>query len=429
MFKKLTIILLASILTISTLVGCSNSSTTSSNNKAKLSVWIYGWEKEASKLYQSDAVEWGKSHNADLTIIGVSVDTYTQKMQMTLASGTNPDIAFAGVGVLTNQLAAKGKLLALDSYGVSKYQDKFYPSVWDSWKYNGKTYGLSATTNNTALFYNKAMFDKAGIKYPDANWTWDDLRNAAKKLTNPTKKTYGIDLGTGSIGNGEWTLFTWIPFLIQNNANFLTDDKTKSAFSSPQGVEALEFWNTLVNKDKSSPKQSPSAGVDRFASQQVAMSINGPWSIENWIKDPNLKDNLGVTFLPKKVNSATVIGGEGLVIFKNTKYPQQAYDYIEHLTTNDNFVQKFYKTWFCVSPLVKYANFYDYDTKLGPFMKVFSDNMKVAKSRQWVPAWPQIQDRVGRAIGETISNNVPAKDALDKAAVDVDKILASDANK
>ena len=74
---------------------------------------------------------------------------------------------------LTDKVAASEKL----------EMDKFPSDIKEMYQYDGKTYAVPKDIDTIALWYNKDMFDEAGIAYPDDTWTWDDLYDAAVKLT------------------------------------------------------------------------------------------------------------------------------------------------------------------------------------------------------------------------------------------------------
>lgn len=74
----------------------------------------------------------------------------------------------------------------------SKELGKLPKEVSDIYSYNGKNYAVPKDIDLVGLWYNETLFDKAGVKYPDGTWTWDDLLNAAKKLTNAGEGTYGF---------------------------------------------------------------------------------------------------------------------------------------------------------------------------------------------------------------------------------------------
>lgn len=99
--------------------------------------------------------------------------------------------------------------------------------------YKDEVYGLRITSNNLALFYNKDLFDAAGLDYPDDTWKWDDLRNAAKTLTDTEAGVYGLDLPVYD-KNGGYT-WNWLPFLWQNGGEFLNEDRTEAVFNSAEG--------------------------------------------------------------------------------------------------------------------------------------------------------------------------------------------------
>lgn len=403
----------------------SQTTDTAAKSDAKLTIWVYGWEKASADKIQEDTAKYKEETGVEITVVPIASDSYSTKIQATLAGGNNPDLAFVDAGVQSTQLAAKGKLLGLNQYGVDKYKDKFYDSVWDTMTYKDDVYGLRITSNNLALFYNKEMFKSAGLEEPTADWTWDDLRTAAKTLTNVDNNVYGLDLPVYD-KNGGYT-WTWLPFLWQNGGKMLNDDRTEAIFNSAEGKEALEFWKTMVQEDKSVPLQAAPTGINRFTSGITAMTIDGPWSLSTFINDPNFKDKFGVAPLPKKEQQATVVGGEGVVAFSNTKYPQEAYDYLVHLTCSD-FVQTFWQNWITIPPQPEFKDFYANDATYGKYIQVFSDQMEYSQTRQFTPSWPQIENTLGIDLQSYMFDKEDdAQAALDKAVADVNKILAEEA--
>jgi ABC-type glycerol-3-phosphate transport system substrate-binding protein len=419
--KRFTIVVLT-IIALS-LAGCSGEETSGlEDGKANLTMWVYGWETEAAKLIEEEAKKWGETHpNVRIEIIPQTGDAISQKLPATIAGGNNPDISFIDAGVLSTNLADKGMLLALDDFGVNELKDQFYEPIWNSFLWEEKTYGLRITSNNLGLFYNKELFDKAGLSYPDESWTWDDLRNAANKLTDAENNVYGIELPVyNDQGVGTWV---WMPFLWQAGGEYLNEERTEAVYNSPEGVRALEFWNTLVNEDKVAPTTAPGQGVDRFITGKAGMTINGPWMIKPWFEDPSMTGKIGVAPLPQDKTRATNIGGEGMVIFKDTKHPEEAVEFVKHLATDSEFLEKFYKSWVTVPALKEYAEFYTDDPLFGEPMEVFSKQMDVGRMRQFIPAWNQIGDILDRELAETFYNNKDPEEALNDAAAETNKLL------
>ncbi len=442
--KKLSAVLLAGALLISA-AGCGGNSSSSSTaggtnstgessaatgetgakSDASLEIWVYGWEKASADKIAEDTKAYQEETGVKVTVTPIAADSYNTKVQATLAGGTNPDMAFVDAGVQSMQLAAKGKLLGLKEYGVEDYKDKFYDSVWDTMVYKDDVYGMRITSNNLALFYNKDLFDAAGLDYPDENWEWDDLRNAAKTLTNTEAGVYGLDLPVYD-KNGGYT-WNWMPFLWQSGGEFLNEERTEATFNSPEGKEALEFWKAMVQEDKSVPLQAAPSGVNRFTSGITAMVIDGPWTLSTYLNDPKFKDSFGVSPLPAKDgNRATVVGGEGVVIFSDTEYPQEAYDYLTHLCCSD-FTQVFWDNWLTIPPQPDHADHYADDETYGDYIQVFSDQMEYSKTRPFTPSWPQIENALGITLqGYMFDKSDDAQASLDEAAEEVNEILADE---
>ncbi len=392
---------------------------TNAKSDAKLEIWVYGWEKASADKIQEDTASYKDATGVEIKVTPIASDSYSTKVQATLAGGTNPDMLFLDAGVQSTQLASKGKLLGLKEYGVEEYKDKFYESVWDTLVYKDDVYGLRITANNLALYYNKSLFANAGLEEPTADWTWDDLRSAAKTLT--TDGTYGLDLPIYNDNGGY--CWTWLPFLWSNGGEFANEDRTEAIFNSKEGVEALEFWKAMVQEDKSVPLQAAPSGVNRFTSGAVAMTIDGPWSLSTFVSDPEFKDNFGVVPMPQKAEKATVVGGEGVAIFSSTKYPQEAYDYLVHLCCSD-FTQIFWENWITIPPQPEFKDFYADNETYGKYLQVFSDQMEHSHTRPFTPTWPQIEDAVGLNLqGYMFDKSDDAQASLDKAAEEVTKLM------
>ena len=124
----------------------------------------------------------------------------------------------------------------------------FWPAERQAVQVGGKVIGMPALVDNLALVYNKKLFDQAGIPYPTANWTWDDFRAAAKKLTDPAAKQFGwAYVADGS----EDTVWRFDALLWQAGGDILNSDNTKAEFNSPAGVKAATLLQQMATVDHS----------------------------------------------------------------------------------------------------------------------------------------------------------------------------------
>lgn len=136
--------------------------------------------------------------------------------------------------------------------------------------YQGKQYAVPFVAHQGGgLVYNKSLFKEAGVAEPTKDWTWDDVLEAAKRLTRPDKNQYGIN---GNFGHGTFFSSVWA-----NNGEVLNKEYTKTLFAGPEGVEALELLAGFTTRHRVSPTpQQITADRLAFNSGNFAMEINTP---------------------------------------------------------------------------------------------------------------------------------------------------------
>ncbi|MEU9560188.1 ABC transporter substrate-binding protein [Streptomyces fumanus] len=169
--------------------------------------------------------------------------------------------------------------------------------------YKGTYYGAARSVNTLALFYNKDLLDQAGVEVPT---TWDELRAAAEKLTQGNR--YGLALSAGGAEDG---VFQFTPFMWSNGGD-------ETDLDSPQVVQALDYWKTLL-KDGSLSKSTVNwtqADVnDQFMAGNAAMMINGPWQVETLNTKKSLHWEIAQIPVPKAGgDSVGPLGGAVLTV-------------------------------------------------------------------------------------------------------------------
>ncbi|MCO6003483.1 sugar ABC transporter substrate-binding protein [Actinoallomurus purpureus] len=221
---------------------------------------------------------------------------FMPKLLQQASSRSLPDLALVDNPDL-QQLAATGGLVPLSQAGLST--GVLYPSIVAAGRYQGETYGIAPGVNGLALFYNKDMFASAGLTPPT---TWDQLTADAKKLTQG--KRYGMAFS--AVGTEEGS-FQFEPF-------FWTAGASLKNLNSPQAVQALTLWKTLVDQgsaSKSVVTWTQTDINDQFAAGNVAMMINGPWQLPKLNAKKDL--HFGIAPIPVPSSSAkpvTPLGGE-----------------------------------------------------------------------------------------------------------------------
>lgn len=194
---------------------------------------------------------------------------YFTKIQALWASGdsaTIPDVAFLWP---TPRYAAEGVLENLDSYiqAAGYNLDDYWPGLLESAKYEGSVYGFPRDIEANVLYYNKDLFDAAGVGYPDDTWTWDDLAAAAEKLAVPGER-HAL-----AMEGGKYT-----KWLNQNGGAILDDyvNPSKCMLDTPEAIAAVKFFADMMEMGYAMrPADLNQAGGDQsvFIADQAAMII------------------------------------------------------------------------------------------------------------------------------------------------------------
>jgi len=242
---------------------------------------------------------------------------YWSTLQTGAQGGTAPD-AFWMLAQQIRPYAAGGQLLdisdAIESEGVDL--DAYPQAVLDLYDQgDGKIYGLPKDFDTNGVWYNKALFDAAGLDYPSADWTWEDFRATAKALTRDG--VWGVAAPIDYQGGYYNTIY-------QAGGQVISDDGKTAEIDSPEAIAGLQFWTDLM-ADGSSPtlqQLSDTEAVTMFQQGKVAMYMSGAYWALQFYQDEAFRPNVGVAPLPVgPAGRATVSSGIENVGFAGTKHP------------------------------------------------------------------------------------------------------------
>ena len=258
-------------------------------------------------------------------------EPYWDKLQTSIAGGDAPDV-FAMDGPLFPDYQTRDVLLDLkpfidrDGYDLSQLADQ---AVADFTTPDGQ-FGLPRDLNVVALYYNKAMFNAAGIPFPDDTWDWAKLTDVAKKLT----------LRDASGKTTQWGFYTestdmenfWSEAVWQNGGDIISADHKTSLVGSDQAAGGIQFLQDLIWKDKVMPDAAITDALgDAFEQGQAAMESNGSWLVATH-QAAGL--DFGIAPLPKgPTGQATSINPTGAVVYKGTKSPDAAWEFVKYLAS------------------------------------------------------------------------------------------------
>lgn len=215
-----------------------------------------------------------------------------------------------------------------------KIDPENYPEdIWGLYTYDDKYFAVPKDVDTIALWYNKAMFDEAGLAYPTADWTWDDVTEAAKKLTKEDGSQYGLALRNDNNQAGYYNL------IYDNGGYIISDDKTKSGWDDPKTIEAMEMLEGWI-KDGVMPPLEVMAenGEDvLFQSGKVAMVPQGSWMVAAYRDNEYTAENCDLVELPKSATTGrrvSLYNGLGWAA-ANGEHTEEAWKLIEYLGSEE----------------------------------------------------------------------------------------------
>ena len=294
----------------------------------ELSVW--GWEPT---LKQATAAFEKKYPNikVKLTNVGTAVETITSLNNAISAGSGAPDVAQFEYHALP-QFALGGSLADLKDMGAKDYADFYTPGTWSQVNINGGIYGLPMDSGPMALFYNKAVFDKAGVT--EAPKTWDEYYEAAKKIKALGDGHY-ITADTGS--EGSYTMLAGLIWAAGGRPYEIKDAENVSITlaSDPAVKTVADFWQKLIDEDLiDTTINSWSDEWNRGLGDGTIASLNyGAWMSANLLTSaPAASGNFRVATIPqwnpdKPSNGES--GGSTLAILGSSKQQAAAWKYID----------------------------------------------------------------------------------------------------
>lgn len=269
-------------------------------------------------------------------------------------------------------------------------------------------YGVPFGCNCLSLYYNKDMFEAAGIT--EVPTTWDELKETAEKLT--TDSVTG--LAFCSLQNEEGT-FNFVPWLWSTGA-------TSYDIDSEGGIRALTFIKDLFDSgvvSKECINWTQGDVMNQFISGNVAMMINGPWQIPTMRQEaPDL--NWDVTMIPMDAQYASVIGGENYAVIAGGN-EEGALSFLEFATQEEQVTFMMTKMGTISADKEIAAN--QFTAEEDAIYKKFVDQMDYAQARGPLPEWPEVSDAISLAFNQVITGTAAPEDAAAEAQATIDGII------
>lgn len=311
------------------LAACgSNSEKETADGKTTIEFSHWGGSEGYTDIYK-DRIDAFEKANPEIKVKVISVaDDYDTKMQTMFAGNEAPDVV---------QVAENGQNFASKNLfeDLSEYISTNNIDVEGNWAdtmtqymYEKKPFALPDRGGPEILYYNKDMFDAAGVEYPTGEWTMEDYTTAMEKLTiKEGDKT--VQYGASGL---DWTP-NWGAFIKANGGSIV--ENGKMVIDSPENLEILKWYNDIYQKGNvltyQELEQVKNSNADSmFAQGKVAMLTTGFWNVK---ANTNLENfNFDITTMPAGKEKTTWPFGSALAISKTSKNKDAAFKFIEFMT-------------------------------------------------------------------------------------------------
>lgn len=259
-------------------------------------------------------------------------DGYYTRLLTQIAAKAAPDVIQIGDEAVP-AFVKEGALIPLENYLPENFDPGIYlPGLLEPGQVDGDQYLLPKDYSTLAVYYNKAIFDAAGIDYPREGWTWDDFLDIALELTQDTDgdnapDIWGVQLpGAWTTGFEYWVAAAGGSLISENGKKFI------GYMDSEEVVRAATFYADLYNKYRVAPPPVDLTAIDagntEFADGQAAMTLFNRSMLSEYLNNPNI--DLGIIGPPQDAIRANILFWEGFGVASTSGHPKTAADFLAY---------------------------------------------------------------------------------------------------
>ncbi len=350
---------------------------------------------------------------------------YYDRLNVMLASGTLPDVINLRSFDMYDWYRQKS-LYDVSAYLQSdpdvKPQD-LVDAILKSCEFDGKYYGLPYDASVMIFYYNKDMFDKAGVAYPKNTWTWDDMLAAAKALTKPAEETFGFARLPDIT---DWRIEPWI---LSGGGKIISDDRTAWTMVGAEAEQTIQYIVDLSEKEKVAPPPSAQTDVNLFVLGKGAMYYAGQWEIPG--NRDAVKFNWDVVAFPTGPKGHKPITHGGTYIMSaSTKVPDAAWKIQKWICAQPDWQSNVYgASGYSIPALKKVSS----EAWLAPIKagkppadaQVVLDELSVAVPGSIWPNYQKIAGIMTEEMQKILVGEATVKQALDTIKTRADEAIAA----
>ena len=301
----------------------------------------------------------------------------------------------------------------------------YYPQPLEAFRFNGELMCLPQNLSSLVVYYNRDLFDAAGVPYPEEGWTWDEFLTAAKALT----RDLDGDGFTDQHGLGvENSLIRFTPFIWQAGGELVddTDRPTRLTIDTPEAREAIQFFIDLSLVHKVVPTEAEVLAIsdeDRFVNGTTAMLLQSRRVV------PTLRQIQGFTWdvapLPQYEEAAGILHADAYCISATTENQDVAWRFIEFANGPEGqqlaarvgrtvpSLKAVAESPVFLGPRGGVATGTDLDRFAPPASaRVFLDTVPQIRRVPSISTWPEVEEAFQNTLGRAFYGEVPVDDAI-----------------
>ncbi|BBH19724.1 ABC transporter substrate-binding protein [Paenibacillus baekrokdamisoli] len=363
--------------------------------------------------YEKVVADWNAKHpETEVVLENTPYAEYWQKIQVMTASKTLPDIWVFTPG-LGSQWLENDQLLSLSSYikndSALNIED-YHKMMIDYMTYKGEVYGFPYDVSAQVLFYNKDLFDQAKLDYPTDKWTFDDVRTAAKKISE-LKSDKGKVYGLLSTMAGDFTADSYFRAF---GSGLITKDG-KVGLNNQGGIDTLQYFKDNIDQGIT-PKPEPGSPTRPIWLNGLAgMMADGGWAIPSFKDVPFKWDMVSIPAGPQG-QFTTGLGGT-YVVSKQTKFPKASYEFLKYLTSTESLNQLITQTDAGVPGRISSQ------AGLSPLLKKYADLISNATPFSAINGTLEMQEILGKDLEQVFNGTMSPADAVKDIELKGNKVL------
>ncbi len=376
---------------------------------ANLSFQIYGEAQEATPLRNMVQAYVGLRPQVQINLNHVpNLPEYITKLRASFTGGNPPDVFVLPYSQFA-QFKAKGALEPigpwLDKSPLLKASD-YYPQALESFSVNGTLQCMPLTIASTNVFYNKDLFQKAGLPFPHAGWTWQEFLRDAQAITKPGQYGLGVEPQLDNLA----------PFIWQHGGELVDDPThpTQLTLNTPETRSAIQYFINLSQAYRVVPSETDmqaEALETRWDANQLGMIIG------NRSDTARFRQSKGFTWdvatLPGDVAQASNLKSEAYCISAQSKNKVVAWDFVQWASSPDGQVllAKTGRTVPTLKSVAESSAFLD-PTQAPAHPQIYLDAIPTVRHVPSSPAWPEIESAFNAELERAFFTSIRLDTAL-----------------